>query len=93
MTKTVSDDMTPDEETQKLLNKVVSRLGLEPRALALKGELCSPLSPTLPNKSHSFVDHSFPTFGPFRGPSVTVHGQNEDNQALLALVCPVLVAA
>jgi len=29
--------MTPDEETQKLLKKVVSRLGLEPRALALKG--------------------------------------------------------
>ncbi len=25
------------EEAQKLLNKVVSRLGLEPRALALKG--------------------------------------------------------
>jgi len=34
--KTVTDEMTPDEDTQKLLKKVVSRLGLEPRALALK---------------------------------------------------------
>jgi hypothetical protein len=36
VTKTVTEDIAPDEETQKLLRKVVSRLGLEPRALALK---------------------------------------------------------
>jgi hypothetical protein len=29
-------EKTTDEEAQKLLKKVVSRLGLEPRALALK---------------------------------------------------------
>ena len=40
VTQTVTDEITPDEETQKLLKKVVSRLGLEPRALALKGR-CS----------------------------------------------------
>src|SRR5262249_31551182 len=34
--KTVTEEMTPDEDTQKLLKEVVSRLGLEPRALALK---------------------------------------------------------
>jgi hypothetical protein len=36
VTKTVTEELTTDEETQKLLNFVVSRLGLEPRALALK---------------------------------------------------------
>jgi hypothetical protein len=35
----VTDELTPDEETQKMLNLVVSRLGLEPRALALKAQL------------------------------------------------------
>src|SRR5262249_52451242 len=34
--KTVTEEMTPDEDTQKLLKEVVTRLGLEPRALALK---------------------------------------------------------
>ena len=34
VTKTVTEEMTADEETQKLLRKVVSRLGLAPRALA-----------------------------------------------------------
>ncbi len=36
---------------------MVSRLGLEPRALALKGKRHSSLTPTLPNKSHSFAHH------------------------------------
>jgi len=36
--KTVTEEMTPDEDTQKLLKEVVSRLGLEPRTLALKRE-------------------------------------------------------
>jgi hypothetical protein len=36
VTKTVTDKPVMDEEAQKLLNEVVSRLGLEPRALALK---------------------------------------------------------
>jgi hypothetical protein len=36
VTKTVTEENTTEEETQKLLIKVVSRLGLEPRALALK---------------------------------------------------------
>ncbi len=40
MTKTVTEELSADEETQKLLKDVVSRLGLEPRALALKGR-CS----------------------------------------------------
>ena len=40
VTKTVTDEKVTDEETHKLLIKVVSRLGLEPRALALKGR-CS----------------------------------------------------
>ena len=40
VTKTVTEEMVTDEEMQKLLKKVVSRLGLEPRALALKGR-CS----------------------------------------------------
>ena len=40
VTKTVTEEITPDEDAQKLLKKVVSRLGLEPRALALKGR-CS----------------------------------------------------
>jgi hypothetical protein len=38
--ETVTEETTPDDETQNLLNLVVSRLGLEPRALALKGR-CS----------------------------------------------------
>ena len=33
----VPEEMTTELETQKLLKDVVSRLGLEPRALALKG--------------------------------------------------------
>jgi integrase len=37
VTKTVTDELITDEETQKLLKDMVSRLGLEPRALALKG--------------------------------------------------------
>ena len=37
---TVTKGTTTDEEAQKLLKEVVSRLGLEPRALALKGR-CS----------------------------------------------------
>ena len=40
VTKTVTDETMPDEEIQNLLKKMVSRLGLEPRALALKGR-CS----------------------------------------------------
>ncbi len=32
----VTEEMTTEVETQKLLKDVVSRLGLEPRALALK---------------------------------------------------------
>jgi integrase len=40
VTKTVTEETVTDEEVQKLLKKVVSRLGLEPRALALKGR-CS----------------------------------------------------
>jgi hypothetical protein len=37
---TVTEEMTTEVETQKLLRDVVSRLGLEPRTLALKGR-CS----------------------------------------------------
>ncbi len=37
---TVTEETATDEDTQKLLKEVVSRLGLEPRALALKGR-CS----------------------------------------------------
>ena len=48
MTKTVTDELTPDEETQKLLKKVVSRLGLEPRALALK-------APSLMKKNNMMI--------------------------------------
>jgi hypothetical protein len=33
----VTEEMTTEVETQNLLKDVVSRLGLEPRALALKG--------------------------------------------------------
>ena len=40
VTKTVTEEAATEEETQKLVKKVVSRLGLEPRALALKGR-CS----------------------------------------------------
>ena len=40
VTETVTEEKATEEETQKLLNLVVSRLGLEPRALALKGR-CS----------------------------------------------------
>jgi len=40
VTKTVTEELAADEETQKLLKDVVSRLGLEPRTLALKGR-CS----------------------------------------------------
>jgi len=40
VTKTVTEETATDEETQKLLKEMVSRLGLEPRALALKGR-CS----------------------------------------------------
>ena len=40
VTETVTEETATEEETQKLLKKVVSRLGLEPRALALKGR-CS----------------------------------------------------
>src|SRR5262245_44476773 len=39
VTKTVTEELAEDEETQKLLKKVVSRLGLEPRALALKDQI------------------------------------------------------
>ena len=37
---TVTKEIAKDEDAQKLLKEVVSRLGLEPRALALKGR-CS----------------------------------------------------
>ncbi|BCA54652.1 integrase [Nitrospira sp. KM1] len=40
VTKTVTEELATEVETQKLLKEVVSRLGLEPRALALKGR-CS----------------------------------------------------
>ena len=53
----------------------------EPRTLALKGKRFTSLTPTLSNKSHSSVDHSSFDFGPFRGESATVRGQNTDNQA------------
>ena len=35
---TVTEEMTTEVETQKLLKDLVSRLGLEPRTLALKGQ-------------------------------------------------------
>ena len=35
---TVTEEMTTEVETQKLLKDLVSRLGLEPRALALKDQ-------------------------------------------------------
>ena len=37
VTKTVTKDVTKEGEAHKLLENVVSRLGLEPRTLALKG--------------------------------------------------------
>jgi len=40
VTKTVTANVTKEREAHKLLEDVVSRLGLEPRALALKGR-CS----------------------------------------------------
>ncbi len=40
VTKTVTEEMGTEEEVQKLLKNVVSRLGVEPRTLALKGR-CS----------------------------------------------------
>jgi len=40
VTKTVTKESIEEEQTAKLLKEVVSRLGLEPRALALKGR-CS----------------------------------------------------
>jgi hypothetical protein len=40
VTKTVTTDEEEDEEAAKLLNDMVSRLGFEPRTLALKGR-CS----------------------------------------------------
>jgi hypothetical protein len=39
VTKTEADEPVIDEEAQKLLKEVVSRLGLEPRALALEAQM------------------------------------------------------
>jgi hypothetical protein len=36
---TVTEESADEEHTSKLLENVVSRLGLEPRALALKGRV------------------------------------------------------
>ena len=40
VTKTVTEETITDEDMQRVLKNLVSRLGLEPRALALKGR-CS----------------------------------------------------
>jgi hypothetical protein len=39
VTKAVTEEWAGNEETRKLLKDVVSRLGLEPRTLALKGRI------------------------------------------------------
>ena len=39
VTKTVTVEMTPEEKTQKLLNKMASHMGLEPWPLALKAQI------------------------------------------------------
>ena len=39
VTKTVTTDMADSDEAQKLSKEMVSRLGLEPRALALKVQI------------------------------------------------------
>ncbi len=58
---------------------MVSRLGFEPRTLALKGELPPPRRTTHSNNPQSCVLHSPPLFGLNRGQSPPVHGQNTDN--------------
>jgi len=68
---------------------VVSRLGLEPRALALKGDLTPRLNTTHPELSHISVHPSLPDSGLYGGLLGWVHGQNTDS---VRLVCPVLVA-
>ena len=65
----------------KLLIYMVSRLGLEPRALALKGERSSLGKPTRSKNSRSCVLQASIEIGSFWGLSSTVHGHNTDNQA------------
>ena len=68
---------------------MVSRLGLEPRALALKGEQGSSLNTTHSNNPLTYRPPSSPRLGPFWGLPAPVHGQNTDTQAWAELVCPV----
>ena len=53
VTKTVTTDFMDQTEAHKSLEKVVSRLGLEPRALALK-------APTSLNKINKMILRSRP---------------------------------
>ena len=54
VTETVTEEKATEEETQKLLKKVVSRLGLEPRALALKGKCSLTSAPSHSKKIQDF---------------------------------------
>ena len=82
VTKTVTEEMTKDEVTQKLLNDMVSRLGLEPRALALKGELTPPLKTTHHGISHTSAQTLHSDFALNRDLCGWVHGQNTDKFVL-----------
>ena len=61
---------------------VVSRLGLEPRALALKGELPPPLNTTHHEISHTSAHQLHFGFGLSGGRLGWVHGQNTDKESL-----------
>ena len=65
-------------ELRNLLICMVSRLGFEPRTLALKGHLPSLLIPIHSNKPHSYALHSPLHFGLSWGQSLSVHGQYTD---------------
>ena len=66
------------EARHHTLLEMVSRLGLEPRALALKGELCSSFNTTDPKNTLTYRP-SYPLhLGPFWGLLEPVHGQKTD---------------
>ena len=63
----------------QLLKMLVSHLGLEPRALALKGELTPPLNTTHHEISRTSAHQLHFDFGLKRRLLGWVHGQNTDN--------------
>ena len=79
VTKTVTKDERDFVEEQKVLKEVVSRLGLEPRALALKGELTPPLNTTHHEISHTSAHQLHYHLGLYGGLLGWGHGQNTDN--------------